>query len=162
MFELQTYNITVVTPTNGTLTASKTADIAEGKEITLTATPDDGYQLKAIKAYKTGDANTVVSVDNGKFTMPAYDVTVEAEFEKIATTGLFSIERESLTLTAYPNPTVGAVQVEANGMVMVYNAAGQLLQRVPAQGKVLIDLSSYPAGFYFVVVGKAKATIVKQ
>ena len=162
VFELQTYNITVVTPTNGTLTASKTADIAEGKEITLTATPDDGYQLKAIKAYKTGDANTVVSVDNGKFTMPAYDVTVEAEFEKTATTGLFSIERESLTLTAYPNPTVGAVQVEANGTVLVYNAAGQLLQRVPAQGKVLIDLSSYPAGFYFVVVGKAKATIVKQ
>ncbi|MBR7068225.1 MAG: DUF4465 domain-containing protein, partial [Bacteroidales bacterium] len=75
-------------------------------------------------------------------------------------TGLFDNVIESLSV--YPNPTVGAVQVEANGMVMVYNAAGQLLQRVPAQGKVLIDLSSYPAGFYFVVVGKAKATIVKQ
>ena len=75
-------------------------------------------------------------------------------------TGLFDNVIESLSV--YPNPTVGAVQVEANGMVMVYNAAGQLLQRVPAQGKVLIDLSSYPAGFYFVVVGKVKATIVKQ
>ena len=75
-------------------------------------------------------------------------------------TGLFDNVIESLSV--YPNPTVGAVQVEANGTVLVYNAAGQLLQRVPSQGKVLIDLSSYPAGFYFVVVGKAKATIVKQ
>ena len=75
-------------------------------------------------------------------------------------TGLFDNVIEHLSV--YPNPTVGAVQVEANGTVLVYNAAGQLLQRVPAQGKVLIDLSNYPAGFYFVVVGKAKATIVKQ
>lgn len=75
-------------------------------------------------------------------------------------TGLPNTKFESLS--AYPNPTRGAVQVEATGEVLLYNAASQLLQRIPAHGKVLIDLSNYPAGMYFIRVGNAVAKVVKK
>ena len=158
---VSTYTLNLIDPINGTLSASKTADIAEGEEIVLTATPDEGYKLKAIKAYSTDD-NTIpvaISADN-KLVMPGHDVTVEVEFEKKPTTGLFNNQYEPLTVS--PNPTVGAVQIEATGEVLVYNLVGQLLQRVPSQGKVLIDLSNYPAGTYIVRVGNAAARVIKQ
>ncbi len=56
--------------------------VAAGTELTLTNTPSDEYQLKEYNVYKTGDAETKISVTNGKFIMPLYDVTVSAEFEE--------------------------------------------------------------------------------
>ena len=79
---------------------------------------------------------------------------------KSTNTGLFNNTIESLTV--YPNPTVGAVQLEANGMVRVYNASGNLVERVQANGMVLIDLSNYPAGVYIIKVGKASAKVIKN
>ena len=97
-----TYAITIGTFSNGTVTASKTADVAAGEEITLTVTPETGYQLKAgtLKAYKTGEPATEVTISaENKFTMPAHDVTVEAEFELIPVT--------KYTIAATANPTGG-------------------------------------------------------
>ena len=109
--------------------------------------------------------------------MPAYDVTVEAEFEKKedSTTGLFDTKLDALSV--YPNPTAGQLWVSvpelAEGTaaeVHVYNANGQLLQRVPAHGasagsaasRLSIDLSAYPAGMYIIRVGNARAKVIKQ
>ncbi len=65
------YNITVV---NGS--ASKTT-ANYGDEITLTADePETGYKF-------VGWASDEVTVTNGKFTMPAKDVTVTAQYEKV-------------------------------------------------------------------------------
>ena len=55
-------------------------EAAENDNIALTITPDDGYALKTLTVYKTGDQSTTVSVSNNAFTMPAYAVTVTAEF----------------------------------------------------------------------------------
>lgn len=55
-------------------------------ELTIEALPDEGYNLKegSIKVYKTGDENTPVELKEGNaFTLPEYNVTVTAEFEKI-------------------------------------------------------------------------------
>lgn len=73
------FAITEGTPANG----SVDADLAEAKEgatVTLTATPATDYLFDAWDVYKTGDAETKVSVTDGKFTMPAYAVTVSATF----------------------------------------------------------------------------------
>jgi hypothetical protein len=57
---------------------------AAGASVTLTVTPEAGYQLKAgtFKVTKTGESATQVSTST-TFTMPAYGVTVSAEFEGI-------------------------------------------------------------------------------
>ena len=172
---VEEYVLTLGNPTNGTLTATSNGRVGEGTAVILTATPDEGYKLKNLKAYKTGDESQTVAISENKFTMPAFDVTVTAEFEKTATTGLFDVKRESLS--AYPNPTTGQLWVSvpelAEGTAAemhVYNTSGQLLQRVPAHGasagsaanRLSIDLSGYPAGVYIIRVGNAAAKVVKQ
>ena len=52
-----------------------------GDEITLTITPAEGYELESVTV--TGvNTNVAVTVTDGKFTMPADDVTVSATFKK--------------------------------------------------------------------------------
>lgn len=88
------------------------------------------------------------------------------------TTGLLDIRHE--TLSTYPNPTQGEVHVNLPSTgsgttdMLVYNAAGQLLQRMPAHefsagsDAMRIDLSGFPAGVYIIRVGNAAAKIVKM
>lgn len=75
----QTYNVTLASVMNGTISASQTSCVA-GAEVTLTATPSTGSIFDSWIVYKSDNVNTTVSVTNNKFTMPAYDVTVAAVF----------------------------------------------------------------------------------
>ena len=79
------HQITILPVDNGSITASPGTDVAEGVEVALTVSPADGYRLKSgsLQVYKTGDANTTVALSGNSFRMPAYDVTVMAEFEGI-------------------------------------------------------------------------------
>ena len=73
---------------NGSVGVSGIANLSEvaaGTEVTLTNTPASGYKLTAYDVYKTGASATKVTVTNGKFTMPAYGVTVSATFEATKT-----------------------------------------------------------------------------
>lgn len=72
------YKITKGTHVNGDFSISPTS-ADEGDEVTLTATPNTGYQFGSWSV--TGDTSgDVVTVTNNKFTMPAEDVTVNATF----------------------------------------------------------------------------------
>lgn len=84
-FEQIPYQITISSMENGNITASPGTEVAEGVEVALTVSPADGYRLKSgsLQVYKTGDANTTVALSGNSFRMPAYDVTVMAEFEGI-------------------------------------------------------------------------------
>lgn len=66
--------------------AASPYEVAEGTVVTLTAFPDEGYELEAfiVKNDTTGEE---VKVTDGKFTMPASDVTVSATFKKTADDG---------------------------------------------------------------------------
>ena len=72
--------------TGGTATVTGATDlksVAEGTELTITAaTPALGYLAAnpTITVTKTGDADTTVTVTEGKFTMPAYPVTVTVAY----------------------------------------------------------------------------------
>jgi hypothetical protein len=75
------YTVTVSESTNGTVSASKTADAHVGDEITLTINSDAGYQLDTLTVKDA--SGTDVTVTNNKFTMPASNVTVSATFKEI-------------------------------------------------------------------------------
>jgi len=79
--------LTIATVPNGTLSATPTEGIVSGSEIIITATPAYGYNLTqgSVRAYKTDNESVVVAVNvntDGKptITMPAYGVTITAEF----------------------------------------------------------------------------------
>lgn len=137
----------------GTISGQSTGNFDDGTAVTLTATPASGYRF-----VKWVEGTTDISTDNPYTFSITADRSLVAVFEKI--TGLLDARIEPLTL--FPNPTTGAVQVEAFGEVSVFSTGGQLLQRVPSQGKVLIDLSGYPTGIYIIRVGSAAAKVVKM
>ena len=72
------HSVTVKTDGNGTASASPAA-AAAGTEITLTATPNEGYHFKEWRVMDGG-----VTIVNDKFTMPDSNVEVKAIFEKDA------------------------------------------------------------------------------
>lgn len=74
------YNITVAPYENGKVEVQKTSEA--NKEVTVTATPDEGYVAKISVTTKSG---ATVAVKDAKFTMPAEDVTVTVTFTKKAT-----------------------------------------------------------------------------
>lgn len=71
------------TVANGTISADKSSACA-GETVTLTATPDTHYSLSSWTVTKTGDPSTTVTVTDGLFTMPDYNVTVDATISENA------------------------------------------------------------------------------
>lgn len=75
----QKYNITVASNiTNGTVTPSKTS-LAAGEKFTVTAKPNDGYELDIVTV-KDASGNPITANADGYYTMPASNVTVSATF----------------------------------------------------------------------------------
>jgi hypothetical protein len=80
----EVFAVTIATMTNGTVRVNP-ASAEEGATVTLTISPAQGYELSSITAHQTGASTTVSLSGTGNtrtFTMPAYDVTIEATFAK--------------------------------------------------------------------------------
>ena len=149
-FTKKTYAVTLTKEGKGTLTATGAADlnaVPEGTELTIEATPAEGYELKALTANGTDILATK------KFTVTA-DTEVKATFTK--KTAAEVVESGSLRL--YPNPASAYVNVKgakANALVRLYDANGTLRYeaRTAADGTLQIDLSAYAEGTYLLLVG---------
>ena len=81
------YTVTVNQAANGAVRASKTSGVHVGDEISLAITPNAGYALNTITV--TGASSNSVPVTDGKFTMPASDVTVTAAFDELTAYTIF-------------------------------------------------------------------------
>lgn len=76
--EVTKYTVSVAEDiANGTVTVNPTS-AAEGTTVTLTATPDDGYEFDSWNV--TDASSNSITVTNNKFTMPAANVNVSASF----------------------------------------------------------------------------------
>ena len=73
-FEKIDYEVSINTPENGSATVSK-ATANYGDKITVTATPETGYEIDSIKVNGT-------VIDGTTFNMPAENVAVEVTFKK--------------------------------------------------------------------------------
>lgn len=128
------YTITVDSNiTYGTVTTSATS-LAAGATFTVTATPDDGYELDTVTVKDASD-NAIKPNNDGSYTMPASNVTVSATFAQkpdcrlgfdyvtgsTSTMGTFSCSGSSgspMTEGAYPYGTeVTFKAVAKNGYV---------------------------------------------
>jgi uncharacterized protein YjdB len=94
-----TYSASIKTVTNGTVTLSKSSELAYGETVTITCAPDTGYVLSSITvttAYSTIKP-TVSSSDPNMFTFTASCVNVvEVAFEKSVTqVGSYSFSGDS-------------------------------------------------------------------
>jgi len=84
--EDETYTITVVQPSNGTVTASKST-AKKGESIIFTVTPSSGYETDMIRVIGGGvTAVTYTPLGGGqyRFTMPAANVEIRVSFSRLA------------------------------------------------------------------------------
>ena len=104
----QRYNITVSDDGNGTAKSSYSWGVT-GKEIYLTATPDEGYKFKEWQVISGG-----VTIADDKFTVGTEDIEIKAVFEKIPEPTPEPTATPTLEPTpeATPTPTATA-EVEA-------------------------------------------------
>jgi len=72
------YSITKAAADNGSVSVSPTGPCLAGTEVTITATPSEGYVVDEISVMA---GTTAVTVKNSKFTMPAANVTVTVTFK---------------------------------------------------------------------------------
>ena len=120
------YTITKGAPSHGTIGVSATS-ADEGDEITLTETPDTGYEFTSWSVIGDTSGDEVTVTDN-KFTMPAEDVTVDATFSAInyaithsaASNGTYTIkvgdaEAVSTNTTANYGQTITLAATPADG-----------------------------------------------
>ena len=156
LYEKIPYAVTFATPENGTLALDTIgtklttgAELIPGKQVTITVSPTDGYQMVSgyPKAYRTDASGTKVTLtavsgrDNTyTFTMPGYPVTVEAKYEKIP---------RPVTFTA-PDPKHGTLALKANGAELTSGAklapgTEVTITAVPAEGYQMV--SGYPKAY---------------
>ena len=116
------YTVTLgsVTPANsGTIAASATSVGAQG-EVTLTATPASGYELDEWTVTNLTTNQTISVSEDGKFIMPASNVSVSANFAEAGDeieetiTGTFTKD-DSGNLVLTTNSGITITQAKGNG-----------------------------------------------
>ncbi|WP_294684243.1 SpaA isopeptide-forming pilin-related protein [uncultured Finegoldia sp.] len=94
-FEAENYSITYNNPTGGNVSGPTNAKTNENVTLKISPQTQNGYKLKSLTV--TDGKGNNVPVNNNQFTMPAGNVNVNAEFEKI----------EEKTYTVYTQAPVG-------------------------------------------------------
>ena len=106
-----TYNLTIADIEHGSVSATKTTDIAAGESVTLTVSPASGYELATLVVDGTDVAS---SVSNKKytFTMPGHDVDVTASFSLIPTYSI-TVDPDIEHGTVTPSKSTGITEGES-------------------------------------------------
>lgn len=93
---------------NGSVSVSGATDlnaVAAGTELTLSNTPATNYKLAAYDVYKTDNATTKVTVTDGKFIMPEFDVTISATFEQLKELDKIEVNTTNVKTTFWQGET---------------------------------------------------------
>jgi hypothetical protein len=70
---------------HGSISVSPEGEAEVGATVTITATPEENYELESLMVYNKDNVSQTVNVDNQSFVMPNFDVMVSAVFELAGT-----------------------------------------------------------------------------
>jgi hypothetical protein len=129
------YTVTLSEAENGAVSVNQTT-AEEGQVVTLTVTPDAGYEPDTLTV--TDASGNPIAVTGNKFFMPASDVTVTATFKKVVT--------YTVTVALTENGRVIAVPSSAK------EGAEVILHPIPADGYELDTLTVTDASGNSIVV----------
>ena len=134
----QVFVVTVNPSDNGTVSADQTT-VVSGKKITLTVTPNVGYELGTLSVYNTDNVSTTVSVSRTNttysFNMPEYNVTVATSFKKTSNqTGIENAKTliEGLTSLSVPQATANTTETLKTWLAQQINALSTMTISISA------------------------------
>jgi len=129
------YTVTVSPAEGGTATADKTT-AAAGETITLTAEASTDYRFTGWTSSNEGVTFAEASSVSTTFTMPAGDVTVTAQFEKVVTS--VSLNKNTLELYAGQSETLIATVTpdDATNQNVTWSSDNEAVATVDNSGKV--------------------------
>ncbi|MCQ2342498.1 MAG: InlB B-repeat-containing protein [Paludibacteraceae bacterium] len=137
------YDITLNQNSQGTISSVPTDKAVEGDIVTLTATPNDGYQFDGWTVLD-GEAEEITVTDN-TFTMPASNVEIEATFSCVTPTFKTDLSTETVTYTqsdeAYPliveaNETWASYQWQSSTDQVEWTNIGTGAQYTPSTERI--------------------------
>ena len=110
------FNIIVTQPQNGSASADKET-AQPGEEVTITVTPNEGYQLSKI-TYTTASGTPTDITRDKSFIMPASDVTVDVTFAQLSgggggIGGVTPVESNKITIEVPENGSLALSKDEA-------------------------------------------------
>ncbi|WP_204672817.1 S-layer homology domain-containing protein [Enorma phocaeensis] len=140
-----TYTVTVANKIKGGSLASSAASATAGTNVTITATPDEGYEVDSITVTDESGSKVIVveaGSNSWSFSMPESDVVVSASFKKVAEDD----EEESLNellADALESSSAEAVTISSG----TYKLTGDLsVQTLAGNGAKLKTTSLYIGG----------------
>jgi hypothetical protein len=161
------YEVTVDTAIqNGKITATPQSG-AEGTEITLTITPNNGYVLQEGSLKYTSDSGAAVPITGTKFSLPAANVTVTAVFEAVinytvtvtdAVHGKIEAGIKSapsgtpIEIRANPDPGYRLKELKANDKVIDVTGAAPWKITLTENVTLTAEFEAVPADTYTVTI----------
>ena len=118
----------------------------------------DLYHLTSSPHYFLIAPNREIVLDGGHSGFYIYDLqTIIDAFEPLGIevhqcySDVLDNQQEGCAI--FPNPADGFVNIEAQGLVQVYNGMGQLMDTFESESQqIRIEISRYPDGLYFIQV----------
>ena len=135
-----THALTVISGGNGTVTPGS-GEFPEGTEVTLTVTPDEGYQVKSAKLN-----GKEVALTNGKYTFTVTeDCTFEVQFVKKSSGGSSGGSTGGSTGGSggsyRPSRPSDDSTPAVNGKNVSWSDAASMISGLPSGGSLVIDLN---------------------
>ncbi len=130
----------------GSILPNTTIYLVDNQENIITDLTQDNYEFKSNKG-----------TFNGRFTL---------QFEEENILGQTTSTLDSISV--YPNPTEDILNIHSNGILMntirIFDVRGRSMaqQIVNNQNTVMLDISSYPSGVYFVRIETEAEIITKK
>ena len=133
-FKLSTYKLTAAETKNGKLTGAP-ATAKMGDTITLTITPDSGYELNQLTVKDADKKNVAVTVNENKysFTMPASDVSIAATFRVPPV--LYNVTVDNAIVNGTVTADKASAEKDETVTLTVTPAEGYELDKLTVDGK---------------------------
>ncbi|MBR5982614.1 MAG: T9SS type A sorting domain-containing protein [Bacteroidales bacterium] len=135
-----------------------TTEAAQGDEVLVYVTIDDGYEIDYIIAYNENDPTQTIPITRVdsryvltyKIIMPAFPVKIEARFREVSGVE----ESEIANIGLYPNPvgnTLNITSSETISEIEIVNAMGQVVYRMEVNAdNAVCNVEELTNGIYVV------------
>ena len=122
------------------------------------------YDMESVnKLDFTNYGNLKVVKTDGTSDTKAISVTRKVVFSSEDAPATAISESQTSALKVYPNPAKDEITVEgANDDIFIFSANGNLISRIKAEDKVVINVSSFTNGVYILRSGDSAVRIIKS